>query len=110
LATKSTHVRCLQSIAIKAYKIVHKLGPKYLFDLLKEKRHDHDIHSERNVIQPKFNSITYGMNSFRYKGAKIWNNLPNNLKNCLNLDELKKLIKTWYGPQCSCQMCARLLS
>jgi hypothetical protein len=100
----------LKSIAIEAYKIIYMLGPSYLSDLLEEKSHDHNIRSERNASQPKVNTISYGINSFRYKGAKIWNSLPNNLKNSASLDEFKKLVKTWYGPKCNYQMCTRLLS
>jgi hypothetical protein len=100
----------LRSIAIETFKIMNNIGPNYLSDLLEEKSHEHDMRSKRNVTQPKVNSVSYGINSFRYKGAKIWNSLPNNLKHCLTLEEFKMLIKTWYGPQCNCQMCTRLLN
>ncbi len=33
------------------------------------------------------------MNSFRYKGAKIWNNRPNKIKNSIRLAEFKNQIK-----------------
>ncbi len=32
------------------------------------------------LIQTKFNTITYGHNTIRYEGSKIWNNLSNNFK------------------------------
>ncbi len=40
--------------------------------------------------QPKCNTVTYGLNSFRYKGAKIWNDLPKQIKNSITLAEFKK--------------------
>ncbi len=31
------------------------------------------------------NTVTYGLNSFRYKGVKIWNDLPNEIKNSITV-------------------------
>ncbi len=33
-----------------------------------------------------------------YKGAKIWNDLPNKIKNSITLAEFKNQIKKWQGP------------
>ena len=80
-ANKNTlYLNRIRNIALESFKIMHKLGPKYLHDLIEEKPQHYDIRSEHNVIQPKVNSVTYGMNSFRYKGAKIWNRLSENVK------------------------------
>ncbi len=51
-----------------------------------------------NVTQPKCNIVSYGLNSFRYKGPKIWNSLPNYVKEAISLSEFKFLIKSWMGP------------
>ncbi len=47
--------------------------------------------------------------SFQYKGAKIWNDLPNKMKNSITLGGSKNQIKKWQGPKCLCNMCTRLL-
>ncbi len=62
-----------------------------------------------SLKQPQCNTVTYGFNSFRYKGAKIWNDFPNEIKNYITLAEFKKLIKKCQGPKCLCNMCTRLL-
>ena len=80
------------------------------FNMLQEKDLTHDLRANRNVIKPKCNTVSYGTNSFMYKGAKIWNNLPNELKNCISLEQFKKMIKKWNSPKCYCQMCMRLLT
>ncbi len=41
----------------------------------------------------KCNTVTYGLNSFRYQDAKIWNNLPNEITNSITLAEFKNQIK-----------------
>ncbi len=45
----------------------------------------------------------------RYKGAQIWNDLPNKTKNSITLAEFKNQIKKWQGPRCLCNMWTRLL-
>ncbi len=62
-----------------------------------------------SLKQPKCNTVTYGLNSFRYKGATIWNDLPNKIKNSITLAKFKNQIKKWQGPTCLCNMCTRLL-
>ncbi len=43
------------------------------------------------------------LNSFRYKGPKIWNS--NYIKETISLSEFKFLIKSSDGPQCLCNLC-----
>ncbi len=52
-----------------------------------------------------FNTITYGHNTIRYQGSKIWNNLYNNLKMSNGLSSFKKSIQKWSGPECHCGYC-----
>ncbi len=59
--------------------------------------------------QPKCNTVSYGLNSFRYKGPKIWNFLPNYTKEAISLSEFKFLIKSWDRPTCFCNLCQTML-
>ncbi len=46
-----------------------------------EKRNcDYNICASSPLTQPKCNTVSYGLNSFRYKVPKIWNSLPNYIK------------------------------
>ncbi len=60
--------------------------------------------SSKIIKQPEFNGITYGLNSFRYNAQKVWNSLPNNIKEAVSLDQFKKLIKSWEGPRAKLDM------
>ncbi len=42
-----------------------------------EKDNIYNLGSTVSLKQPKRNTLTCSLNSFRYKGAKIWNDLPN---------------------------------
>ncbi len=83
--------------------------PIYIRNLFEEKDKIYNLRSAVSLKQPNCNTVTYGLNSFRYKGAKIWNDLPNKIKNSITLAEFKNQIKKWQGPRCLCNMCTRLL-
>ncbi len=96
-------------MATEIFKALHGSIPIYIRDLFEEKDKIYNLRSSVSLKQPKCNTVTYGLNSFRYKGAKIWNDLSNNIKNYITLAEFKNQIKKWQGPRCLCNMCTRLL-
>ncbi len=91
------------------FKALHGSTPIYIRDLFEEKDKIYNLRSTVSLKLPKCNTVTYGLNSFRYKGGKIWNDLLNKLKNSITLAEFKNQIKIWQGPKCLCNMCTRLL-
>ncbi len=96
-------------MATDIFKTLHGSTPIYIRDLFEEKDKIYNLRSTVSLKQPKFNKVTYGLNSFRYKGAKIWNDLPNKIKNSITLAKFKNQIKKWQGPKCHCNMCTGLL-
>ena len=47
-------------------------------------------------------TVYHGTESISYLGPKIWNILPEKLKNIENLEHFKKEIKTWKPDNCPC--------
>ena len=58
-------------------------------------------------IQP--NVKQSGLKSFSYKGAKVWNTLPCEIRNAISVQDFKELIKPWGGPKCICTLCTKML-
>ena len=52
---------------------------------------------------PMVKSGCYGTESILYLGPKIWDILPESLKNTENLEHFKKVIKTWKPENCPCR-------
>ena len=48
--------------------------------------------------------MKFGEKSLRVLGPKIWNRLPPHIKNAENLSAFKRLIKTWDGVSCKCNL------
>ena len=99
------YVQRLRYIVLEVFKIYHGLCPKYLCDLIQKRNTSRSTRLINNVEIPRFSSVTYGQNSFRVEGAKLWNSLSDDLKACTNLKMFKRLISAWDGPCCNCSYC-----
>ncbi len=65
---------CLRNMATEIFKAMYGS----IRDLFEEKDKIYNLHSTVSLKQPRCSTVT-GLNSFRYKGAKIWNDLPNKI-------------------------------
>ncbi len=61
----------LRNMANEIFKALHGSTPIYIRDLFEEKDKISNLRSTVSLKQPKCDTVTYGLNSFRYKGAKI---------------------------------------
>ena len=80
------------------YKIFHNLAPEYLQELF---QHTTDIHQEAlrsasdNLLYVPKDNIEKFRNSLSYSGSKIWNSIPENIKQCDSVALFKKRYIEW---------------
>ncbi len=74
------YIGCIRNMASEIFKALHGSTPIYIRDLFEEKDKINNLHSTVYLKQPKCNTVTYGLNSFRYNVGKIWNHLPNKIR------------------------------
>ena len=55
--------------------------------------------------RPIVKTIYHGSESISYLGPKIWDMLPESLRNMENLETFKKEIKIWEPNNCPCWLC-----
>ena len=55
--------------------------------------------------RPMINSVYHGTESISFLGQKIWDMLPEKLKNIETLEVFKKEIKIWKPDNCPCRLC-----
>ena len=99
------HVSRIRLMAIETFKIVHKMSPVYLHDLLSYKNSTYSFRYDNLVDVPRVRTTKYGKSTFCYEAAQVWNSLPNNLRKVDDFKEFRRLISTWSGPSCKCSMC-----
>ncbi len=61
----------LRNMVTEIFKALHSSTPIYIRDLFEEKDKIYNFHSTVSLKHQKCNTVTYGLNSFQYKGAKI---------------------------------------
>ena len=78
------------------FESVNKMNPMYFhnFFTCTSSIHEHDTrHSYRDVFLAHKNSLQYVLKSIRYVGAKMWNDLPVELRNSPSKYSFKKHLK-----------------
>ena len=101
----SLYLSRLRKLSLEVHKILTHQSPSFLNDLFVMKDSAYNLRDNVKVHQPVFNTMTFGRNSLRYQGAKLWNLLPIEIKKATNVKQFRNLIKTWLGPSCNCAMC-----
>ena len=103
LFAKRTLTMCCET-----YKTVNGLNAAYMKDIFDPRPSKYPSRNKYDLYIPKVNQITYGYKSYRVQGAKIWNFLPNEIKEIKSYDTFKKTINDIRMPFCSCQSCLTL--
>jgi hypothetical protein len=97
-------VRRLRTFALEVFKIVNKNCPVYLFDLIDIKKYFVffliSFRYQNKAALPQVRTTSFILQSFRYAGAKLWNELSGHFRKDMSLDPFKNLINTWSGSSC----------
>ena len=101
----SIHVKNIQCLSIEMYKVNRGLAPEILNEIFKfEKNPVYNLRSGENIKTTNPRTTYYGTESITRLGAKIWNLIPNDIKELSSLELFKQRIKQW-KPNCPCRIC-----
>ena len=82
------------------------IAPEYNKDLLINiKKSNYNFRRENQASLPAVKSTRYGLRSFCYGAARIWNSLPNDLRLAESFPQFKRLLHAWDGDICGCPSC-----
>jgi hypothetical protein len=71
--------------------------------LISIKDQKYNFRHQDKAVLPRVRTTRYGLNSFRYNAAQIWNELPNHFRQETSLEHFKNIIHTWNGSSCQCK-------
>ena len=99
--TVTIHQRNLQTLATEIFKVKNDLSPEIMKDVFELKEPAYNLRSNGNsFLVGNIKTTHYGLQSIRYLAPKIWNLVPDEMKNCGSLYKFKKLINTWKTNKC----------
>ena len=102
----SIHIRNIQRLATEMFKFYNGLSPPLMNSIFKLKaENSYNVRQVSEFSRPMVKCVYHGIESISYLGPKIWDILPEKLKNIDNLEHFKKEIKTWKPDNCPCRLC-----
>ena len=72
------------------HKTLNNLAPMYLAELFKPSYCSFNYHLRKKSLALPMPRTEYLKKSFKYSGAKLWNNLPDNVKHLKSLASFKR--------------------
>ena len=96
--TNTLLINRLRLMALTVFKSIKSLNPPCLNDIFSKKSVPYRMRDSCIIEQPKRRTTTFGLRSFSFAGAKVWNELPTYLKETTDLNDFKSLLDTWNGP------------
>ena len=97
---KRTRAMCCET-----YKTINGLNALYMKDIFDERPSKYPSRNKNDLYIPKTNQITHGYKSYRTQGPKMWNWLPNDIKEIESYETFCAKLKDIAMPFCSCQTC-----
>ena len=104
------HNRNLQQLAVEIYKNKNGLSPPIMNDLFERKDpNGKNLRTQGDYRIPAINTVSFGENSLRYLGPKIWEKVPEYMRELESLEKFKTVIKTWVPQECPCRLCKKYI-
>ena len=73
-------------LAIELYKVHHGLAPELMNDIFEKRNVTYDFRKNSTFETRNKKSANYGSKTISFLGPKIWELLPNNIKDSENLN------------------------
>ena len=98
------HHRNIRALAIEIYKVMHGISPPLLNEVLVPRQCSYELRGN-NFLERRVKSVRYGTESISSLAPKIWEILPNEIKDSDTLQIFKAKIKKWVPVECLCRLC-----
>ena len=99
------HHRNLQKLAIEMFKIKLDIAPEIMKSVFRIDQNTYSLRNNDRFKSRNVHTVQFGIETATFLGPKIWNSVPNDIKNSASLSEFKEKIKAWYPENCPCKLC-----
>ena len=106
----SIHHKNVQALVTDMLKVYNKTSPEIMQEMFTIKEQgEYNLRNQADFVVLHVESVNFGFESIRYIGPKIWESLPQDLKNKETIDSFKTAIKKWKPDSCTCRLCKTYL-
>ena len=92
------HLRIEHKVLTLVFKALKGTAPQYLKDMLKLSKSVRLLRSSNMYMKleiPTVKRESFANRSFSVVGPRLWNDIPNEIKKCINVETFKKQLKTF---------------
>ena len=93
----------LWKLATEGFKTINSSNPDFMYTCFK--KDSHFTWKKNDLVINRAKTTTFVEKSLRTLGAKIWDSLLEHVKDLTSLQKFTEFIKTWYEPECKCNVC-----
>ena len=101
----SIHLRNLQALATEMYRIKNDMAPELLNALFQNRTLPYNLRTNSSFSVRQVHSAYHGTESLSFLGPKIWELVPEDIKQSESLEIFKNKIKKWVPLKCPCRLC-----
>ena len=86
----TVHQRNLQILATEMYKILNEISPDIMQDIFETKCNYYNTRNAPTFSSGNIKRVRYGLQTISYMTQKIWNLVPEEMKQSTTVNEFKK--------------------
>ena len=101
----SIHHRNLRVLVTEPYKVKSNMAPEILNEIFQNRTSSYNLRTNSSFAVRPVHSVYHGTESFSFLGQKIWELVPEHVKQSESLEIFKKKIKQWVPSRCPCRLC-----
>ena len=87
------------------YKVYSNVVPDVLNYIFEKNEISYDLRNNCHFTPRNFKSVYHGSETISYLGPKIWNLVPESIKDLENITSLKTKTKFWKVESCPSRLC-----
>ena len=96
----------MEVLATELYKIKNGLSLELFTEIFARETESHyNLRWCNDFRIPSIRTVYDGSESVSFLGPKIWNILPDEIKQQTSLNSFKKSVKKWRPKDCRCRLC-----
>ena len=101
----TVHHRYLQVLASEMYKVKNKMAPDIVNEIFQNRTTSYNLRANSNFSIRPVHSVYHGTESLSFLGPKIWEQVPEDIKQSKSFEIFKNKIKGWVLTNCPCRLC-----
>ena len=87
------------------YKTKWEIDPSFMKEIFVEKHNPYGLRGCHNLLLPQARTTCYGLETISFLGSRLWQALPDDMKESDIPSSFNRKIKTWKGEECNCRLC-----